>query len=104
MQSLTFIARAIKRFCNRQPPSKPEMAAPNLVDGSAARLPADFNDDEPMEVDPRVTEMVTAALMYSRTTADDLLRTIGRKPGEIPTQGEQTYLTQPFLNSGKAKM
>ena len=37
------------------------MANPNPVDGAAARLPADFNDDEPMEADPRVAALVTAA-------------------------------------------
>ena len=52
VQSLTFIARAINRFCNRRPPSTPEMAAPNNVDGAYARLPANANADKPMDVDP----------------------------------------------------
>ena len=68
------------------------MANPNPVDGAAACLPADVNDDKPMEVDTRVTEMMTTALMYSRPTADDLLRLVGRKPGETPTQGDMQFL------------
>ena len=47
------------------------MANPNPVDGAAARLPADVDVDEAMEVDARVTEMWNTALMYSRPTADD---------------------------------
>ena len=53
------------------------MANPSPVDGAAARLPDDV--DEAMEVDARVTEMWNTALMYSRPTADDLLRLVGRK-------------------------
>ena len=75
------------------------MAAPNPVDGAAARLPADFDVDEPMDVDPRVVEMVTTALMYSRTTAEDLLRTVGRKPGEDPTVGDMQHLGELFTNT-----
>ena len=52
VQSLTFIARAIMCFCDRRPPSTPEMAAPNNVDGAYACLPADANADEPMDMDP----------------------------------------------------
>ena len=66
------------------------MANPSPVDGAAARLPDDV--DEAMEVDARVTEMWNTALMYSRPTADDLLRLVGRKPGETPTQGDMQVL------------
>ena len=68
------------------------MANPNPVDGAAARLPADVDVDEAMEVDARVTEMWNTALMYSRPTADDLLRLVGRKPGDTPTQGDMQFL------------
>ena len=73
------------------------MAAPNPVDGAARPLPADIND-EAMDVDPRAMEMVKTALMYSRTTTADLLRTVGRKPGEVPTQGDMQHLGELFTN------
>ena len=74
------------------------MANPNPVDGAAARLPADVNDDEAMEVDTQVTEMMNTALMYCRPTANDLLRLVGRKPGEIPTQGDMQHLGELVMN------
>ena len=68
------------------------MANPNPVDGAAYALPADVNGDEPMEVDPLVTEMITGAVKAIRLTANDLLRAVGRKPGESPTQGDVQHL------------
>ena len=70
------------------------MANPTPVDGAAARLPA----DESMEVDTQVTEMMNTALMYCRPTANDLLRLVGRKPGEIPTQGDMQHLGELIMN------
>ena len=72
------------------------MAAPNPVDGADARLPADV--DKPMDVDPQVMELMKTALMYSHTTVEDLLRTIGRKPGEDPTVGDMQHLGELFTN------
>ena len=79
MQSPTFIAQAINRFCNRRQPSRPEMAGPNNVDEAAAvYLPADT--DEPMGVDPSYLELMKSVIRYSNTSRDDLLRATGRKP------------------------
>ena len=74
------------------------MANPNPVDGAAAALPADFNDDEPMEVDPQLMELMKTALIYSGTTVEDILRTVGRKPGEDPTVGDMQHLGERFNN------
>ena len=74
------------------------MAAPNPVDGAAARLPADVDIDEPMDVDPQVMELVKVALGHSLTTVEDLRRTVGRKPGEDLTIGDMQYLGELFTN------
>ena len=74
------------------------MANPNPVDGAAYALPADVNGDEPMEVDPLVTEMITGAVKAIRLTANDLLRAVGRKPGESPTQGDVQHLGDLMWN------
>ena len=73
------------------------MANPNPVDGAAARLPADVNG-EAMEVDPGAWELMKTALMYSRTTTADLLRTVGRKPGEVLTDGDLQLLGELITN------
>ena len=73
------------------------MAAPNPVDGAVQPLPADVNG-EAMEVDPGAWELMKTALMYSRTTTADLLRTVGRKPDEVPTQGDMQHLGELLTN------
>ena len=40
------------------------MAAPNPLDGAAARLPADLDVDEPMEVDPQLMDLMKTMLLY----------------------------------------
>ena len=88
VQSLTFIARAINRFCNRRPPSTPEMAAPNHVEAAYA--------DEPMDVDPNYLSLMKSVLWYSKTSAADLLRAAGRRPRDDPTQGDMKRLGDMF--------
>ena len=68
------------------------------MDGAAARLPADVDVNEPMDVDPQVMELVKVALMHSRTNVEDLRRTIGRKPGEDITMGDMQYLGEMITN------
>ena len=72
------------------------MAAPNPVDGAAARLPADADLDEPMDVDPHYLSMMKVVLFHSGTNIEDLLRTAGRKPGEDPTMGDLQNLGLQF--------
>ena len=74
------------------------MAAPNPVDGAAARLPADVDVDEPMDVDPQLMDLMKFMMHYSGTNVEDLLRTIGRKPGENPTVGDMQNLGDLFNN------
>ena len=74
------------------------MAAPNPVDGAAARLPADFDIDEPMDVDPQVMELMKVAMGHSRPTVEDIRRTVGRKPGEDITMGDMQYLGEMITN------
>ena len=81
VQSLTFIAEAIDRFCNHRPPSIPEMAVPNDVAAAAAIcLPA--NADEPMEVDVGYMELIRSVIQHSRTKrpASSRRQSTWRKP------------------------
>ena len=97
MQSLTFIAQAINRFCNRRPPSIPEMAAPdNVAAAAAAHLPADA--DKPMEVDVGYMDLICPVVQHSGTTRNDLLRAAGREPGEDPTVGDMIRLGHMFCD------
>ena len=74
------------------------MAALNPLDGAAARLPADLDVDELMDVDPQLMDLMKAVMLYSGTTVEDVLRTIGRKPGEDPTVGDMQHLGELFNN------
>ena len=62
------------------------------MDGAAARLPAGIDVDEPMDVDPHLMDLMKVVMHYSGTNVEDLLRTIGRKPGENPMVGDMQNL------------
>ena len=51
-----------------------------------------------MEVDPQLMDLMKTVMLYSGTTVEDVLRTIGRKPGEDPTVGDMQHLGELFTN------
>ena len=92
-----FYYRVITRFSARRFPSAATMAAPNPAVGVPQAQPAE-DHVEAMDVDPQASLVILKALKYSGATTADLLRTVGRKPDEVLTEGDMQHLGELFTN------